>query len=105
MVDADLESLRTAKSLGMRTVLIVDPYLLDHGFRTLDASDASVDIAVRGIDGLATALALLTGGHPPPSGHRRRASARAPTCAMPALNPEPPDAAWAGWQRRWQVTI
>ena len=33
LVDSSVENLRTAKALGMRTVLVVDPYLREHGFR------------------------------------------------------------------------
>ena len=61
IVDSNLETLRAAKALGIRTVRILDPYLVEHGFHSAEEVEAGVDVAVVGLDGVIDALAQLGG--------------------------------------------
>ena len=72
-----ISTLRAAKEVGMRTLLIVDPYLIERGLRTLEVDDPAVDVAVAGLEGVVVGLSQL---QPPPfraaGGGDRQLSAR-----------------------------
>ena len=73
MVDGHLENLRTAKALGMRTLLVLEPHpqgtpdaavgfdaaMFDAAERALMEVDPAVDLAVSGIEGIIEALPRL----------------------------------------------